>query len=76
MGQGVDVVPMMCCRGLWCSPSASEQHLAVHCGAGEGFVVIVDGARFLPANVTVTKVAVTVFGPDRRALSRPHEVRA
>eukprot|EP00198_Chlamydomonas_reinhardtii_P007219 XP_001696555.1 predicted protein [Chlamydomonas reinhardtii] len=35
---------------------------------GDGFVVCVDGGRFLPANVTVTKVTLSIWNCDRRPL--------
>ncbi len=42
---------------------------------GAGFVVVVDAARFLPANVTISKVVGTVVSPDGQPLTPPFEVR-
>ena len=35
---------------------------------GEGFVLLVDGARFLPANITISKVTARIFSSDRKML--------
>ena len=35
---------------------------------GEGFVLAVDGARFLPASITISKVTARVFASDRKQL--------
>ncbi|GLI63028.1 hypothetical protein VaNZ11_005888, partial [Volvox africanus] len=35
---------------------------------GDGFVICLDGARFLPANVTITKVTVSIWGSNRQPL--------
>lgn len=35
---------------------------------GEGFVLLVDGARFLPANITISKVTARIFSSDRKLL--------
>ena len=42
---------------------------------GEGFVVAVEAARFLPANVTCTKVAACAFSADKQQLTQQFEVR-
>ncbi|KAG1676617.1 hypothetical protein FOA52_008746 [Chlamydomonas sp. UWO 241] len=36
---------------------------------GEGCVLMVDGARFLPANVTISKVVASVWSSDKRQLT-------
>ena len=44
--------------------------------AGEGVVVFVDGARFLPANCTISKVVVSLWSSDKKQLvPQYYEVR-
>jgi len=38
-------------------------------------VVLLDGARFLPASVTLTRVMGQVYSSDRQPLGAPFEVR-
>ncbi len=54
--------------------TSESVHVCV-CHSGAGFVVVVDGARFLPANVTISKVVGTVISPDGQPLTPPFEVR-
>lgn len=41
----------------------------VLCHTGDGFVVIIDGARFLPCNVTISRVVAAVFNNKGAMLS-------
>lgn len=50
-----------------------QTHSRTH--AGEGFVVLLDGARFLPASATLTRVTGQVYASDRQPLANFFEVR-
>lgn len=41
---------------------------------GEGMVVMLDGARFLPASCTLTRVIVQAYSSERQPFGTPFEV--